>query len=121
MKARDPDIDRLRQFLDAPNRIPDLGAVLDPYFTKPRKPPEIPLPGPVPYVPMRVWPPAIPPLPGYDPYVPGRHYRLDPNQPLRPEINPYIPREPRSFAPVPNHRPPSAPDRAPPAVPDRPP
>src|SRR5258708_1505671 len=123
MKARDPDIDRLRQFLDAPNRILDLGAVLDPYFTKPQKPPEIPLPSPVPYVPMRVWPPAIPPLPGYNPYVPGRpspYPGIDPDIP--PVLNPYIPQESKpSFPPPPNRQPPSAPDLAPPAVPDRPP
>ena len=118
MKTRDPVRKLLRQFLDAPERIPDLGPVLRP---EPQKPPEIPLPGQTPYVPMRVLPPAAPPLPGYNPYIPGRpNPGINPNMP--PGLNPYIPQEPKpSFPPVPNRRPPSAPDHAPPAVPSRPP
>src|SRR5258708_7008771 len=98
MKARDPAIDRLRQLLDAPNRILNLGQLLDPqYGSKPREPSEIydrPLP---PDFQMRPFPRAVPPLP------PG----IYPD--ILPGLEPYIPQ-----------RPPSAPDLAPPAVPDRP-
>ena len=101
MKARDPNINRLRQFLDAPNIVPNLGELLDPQFgPKPRKPrespkiPEIPLP---PDFQMRPFPRAVPPLP------PG----IYPD--ILPGLKPYIPQ-----------RPPSAPDLAPPAVPGHP-
>src|SRR6266536_3275679 len=98
MKARDPDINRLRQILGAPS-IPNIGEKLDPRFRdQPPKTPDIfNVPSP-PDFQMRPFPRAVPPLP------PG----IYPD--ILPGLKPYIPQWP-----------PSAPDLAPPTVPDRPP
>ena len=109
MKARDPDINRLRQILGAPS-IPNIGEKLDPRFRdQPPKTPDIfNVPSP-PDFQMRPFPRSVPPLP------PG----INPDMP--PEFNPYRPQGPKPFfPPPPNRQPPSAPRLADPAVPDRP-
>jgi hypothetical protein len=117
MKTRDPVRDsfreQLRQFLDVPQSIPNLKEALKlhpamPWFDGGSR------------VPTNVVPPDVPPIPGQIPYVPGRHYLLDPNLPVPPATNPFIPQGPApSFPPVPNRQPPSAPDHVPSVVPDR--
>jgi len=105
MEKRSVVYDLLDQFLGVSKRIPDLAPALR---DQPWAPPP-PLPdfqiGPPP--PAKRPSPVVPPLPGYNPYFPGRPYLFDPNEPLAPEINPYMP---PWFPRVPDRR---APDRPP--------